>query len=76
MTGQAGEEMMLNLELKAAMEPVHPLWALYVHGSLKLKAEPFIFLYTGGVREAHESLHGEVAECDLNVEDSRNHVRN
>jgi len=76
MTGEAGEEVVLDLELKAAMEPVHPLGALNVHSSLKLKVEPLIVLYTGGVRETHESLHGEVAECDLNVEDSRNHVRN
>jgi len=76
MSGKAREEMVLDLELEATVEPVHPLGALYVHSAFQLKVEPFVVLYTVGVWEPHESLHGEVAESYLNVEDSRNTVRN
>jgi hypothetical protein len=42
MSRKAREEMMLNLELKSSMEPVHPFRAVNVHGSFQLFMEPFI----------------------------------
>jgi len=73
---QTREEMVLNLELEAAVEPVHPLGAIDVHSSLHLLVEPLVIFDSMGVGMAVKCVHREVTEGNLNVQHSRDEVRN
>jgi hypothetical protein len=70
------EEMVLDLELEAAVEPVHPLGAIDVHSSLNLCVEPFVVFDSVGVGMAEKCVHGKVTDGNLNVQYSRHEVRN
>ena len=63
--GEAGEEVVLDLELEAAVEPVHEARAVHIHGRGELHAEPVVVMARVGVVVVR--VHGEVGDADLYV---------
>jgi hypothetical protein len=61
---QAGEQMVLNLELQAAMEPIHPRRAQDVERACRLLLEPVVAL---GWPDVH--IGREVVQAELDVLD-------
>jgi fatty acid desaturase len=46
-TRQSRVQVVLDLELKTAMEPIHPPGTIHVHGCLQLHLEPFVRFVSG-----------------------------
>eukprot|EP00591_Stephanopyxis_turris_P000641 CAMPEP_0195509232 /NCGR_PEP_ID=MMETSP0794_2-20130614/2227_1 /TAXON_ID=515487 /ORGANISM="Stephanopyxis turris, Strain CCMP 815" /LENGTH=802 /DNA_ID=CAMNT_0040636397 /DNA_START=117 /DNA_END=2526 /DNA_ORIENTATION=- len=70
--GQTGVQVVLDLELKAAMEPVQPLRAVDVHGRLELHGEPLVAVVVVGA--AVVGVHVKVRQRDLHVEEAGDKV--
>ena len=62
----AGKQMVLNLKLKSAVEPVHPRRAVNIHRRLELHLEPLVVVVV--VRLAVVHVFRKVREGDLDVE--------
>lgn len=63
--GEAGEQMVLDLKLQSAVEPVHPRRAADVEGPTGLLLEPIV-----GPRHPDIGGGGEVVERELHVLDA------
>lgn len=48
MSGQAGKQVVLYLELQAAMQPIQPCWTAPIHGPIHLHAQPTHRLHAPG----------------------------
>lgn len=62
-------QVMDGLELQSTVHPVKPLWAIDIHGCAQH------FLWEGFVGSHIGGGHGEMGDCDLDVEHHREHVR-
>ena len=67
-------QMMFNLKLQAAMEPIHIFWTVNIHCSAQLQMPPLTLNFCRFVRMTVESFHVEVGKRYLDVEHAGNEV--
>ena len=65
---EARKQMVLDLELQATVEPIHPWRALNVERARRLLLEPVIPLWRPDIH-----LRGEVVQAELNMLNPGNH---